>query len=161
MENLKLKSPSMNSEEELLASASEISAGGVVFVGERIVVLQSSEGEWVLPKGHVESGETPEAAALREVREETGLRARILARLGVTAYRTVISRKDGSNEHVKVVHWFLMTAGGTPEPESSFPQLVFLPADQALAQLTFANQKEMVRRALTLQLGAVTPGSDR
>ena len=55
------------------------SAGGVVFRrvadpdGLQILVLQHEGGKWMLPKGTIETGETPEAVALREVREETGL----------------------------------------------------------------------------------------
>ncbi len=61
-------------------------AGGVVartVDGERQYLLvepRRSRGEWVLPKGHIEPGETPEAAAVREVEEEAGVRAAVVAR---------------------------------------------------------------------------------
>jgi len=67
-------------------------AGGVVartVDGEReylLVEARRSRGEWVLPKGHIEPGETPEAAAVREVQEEAGVRAEVVARAGEGKY---------------------------------------------------------------------------
>ena len=67
-------------------------AGGVVariVDGQReylLVEAAKSRGVWVLPKGHIEPGETPEAAALREVAEEGGVRAAIIARAGDSEY---------------------------------------------------------------------------
>jgi 8-oxo-dGTP pyrophosphatase MutT (NUDIX family) len=49
------------------------SAGAVVFIDQRALVLRRGDrNEWVFPKGHLERGEEPQDAALREVREETG-----------------------------------------------------------------------------------------
>jgi 8-oxo-dGTP pyrophosphatase MutT (NUDIX family) len=67
-------------------------AGGVVariVDDEReylLVEARRSRGVWVLPKGHIEPGETPEAAAVREVEEEAGVCAAIVARAGDTEY---------------------------------------------------------------------------
>nr|MDA8188223.1 NUDIX domain-containing protein [Dehalococcoidales bacterium] len=60
----------------------EVSAGGVLLDDGDIFLLHKPNGEWVMPKGHLESGETPEQAAVREVLEETGLTARIVAKVG-------------------------------------------------------------------------------
>ena len=51
----------------------EQSAGGVVLLGNAILLLRKYNGDWVLPKGKIEPGESHEEAALREVKEETGL----------------------------------------------------------------------------------------
>ena len=71
----------------------EFSAGGVLIrrVGGAwmVAVMRpagSRPGVWVLPKGHIDRGETAQGAALREVAEETGLRGRTLAPLGEIAY---------------------------------------------------------------------------
>jgi 8-oxo-dGTP pyrophosphatase MutT (NUDIX family) len=67
-------------------------AGGVVsriVDGQREYLLVEASrvrGVWVLPKGHIEPGETAEAAAVREVEEEAGVRAAIIARAGESAY---------------------------------------------------------------------------
>jgi 8-oxo-dGTP pyrophosphatase MutT (NUDIX family) len=57
--------------------------------GEReylLVEARSSRGEWVLPKGRIEPGETWEAAAVREVQEEAGVLAAVVARAGESEY---------------------------------------------------------------------------
>lgn len=87
---------------------SEWSAGGIVFWGRQVLVLTNFRGDAVFPKGHLERGETPEQAALREVFEEAGIRPQLLSALGTTEY-TVFSPKDRTR-HQKTVYWFLMQA---------------------------------------------------
>jgi 8-oxo-dGTP pyrophosphatase MutT (NUDIX family) len=89
----------------------EHSAGGVVVrrTGDGLVLAAIQpqgrpEGHWVLPKGLVEPGEAPLAAAVREVHEETGLRAEALHKLPATRY---IYRR-GSERVFKLVEWWLM-----------------------------------------------------
>lgn len=53
-------------------------AGGVVILGDKVVLRRTRAGEWVFPKGHIEAGETAEEAARREIEEELGLRASAL-----------------------------------------------------------------------------------
>jgi len=65
-----------------------------------LIVHRPRYDDWSLPKGHVEAGERPSDAALREVREETGVRAEAIAPLGTTEHRVA--------EATKRVHWFLM-----------------------------------------------------
>lgn len=90
----------------------EFSAGGVVLKDGRLLLIKTrslaGEEVWTFPKGHLEEGETPEAAALREVREETGLECRILAALLTTAYSFL---RLGAPVD-KRVDWFLMEETG-------------------------------------------------
>src|SRR5690606_39145415 len=87
-----------------------VAAGGVVVraapdgTTEVLVVHRPAYDDWSLPKGKEEPGEDPAASALREVREETGYRARIVDRLPDAHYSV-----DG---RPKVVRWFLMRACG-------------------------------------------------
>ena len=64
----------------------EISSGGVIVFGNAILLLKKYNGDWVLPKGKVEPGEKKDEAALREVFEESGLKAEIIKYLGEIHY---------------------------------------------------------------------------
>lgn len=86
----------------------EVSAGGLVFSGGKLLVLRTRHGHWVFPKGNVEPGESLEETAVREVREETGLAARITRALGQTRYRYTLGRGPGRVTVDKTVHWFAM-----------------------------------------------------
>jgi 8-oxo-dGTP pyrophosphatase MutT (NUDIX family) len=124
----------------------ETSAGGLVFRGGEVLLLQRRTGEWVLPKGHIEERESKAEAATREVQEETGLIVEALEPLGTTQYR--FTNESGSLVH-KTVHWFLMEwRGGDLAVEPLFRQARFAPPEEALRLLTFANDRALVNRAL-------------
>ena len=94
----------------------EIVAAGGIIVDDRdaqvprvLLVHRPKYDDWSFPKGKLDPGETIEAAALREVEEETGLRCRILREL--TSVRYQYRGRTGSLRP-KVVHYFLMEAAG-------------------------------------------------
>ena len=98
----------------------EVSAGGVVEGpnGFLMIRVRNLEGRelWTFPKGHLETGESPEDAARREVWEETGWRCRVLSPLLDVRYRFT----RGGEPVDKVVHWFRMAPeahDGTPDAE--------------------------------------------
>src|ERR1044072_7679912 len=100
----------------------EISAGGVVFNKEGQVLLVSAGSlrdrstlHWKFPKGHIEGEESSEEAALREVKEETGIDGKILGKLTTSKYTYSMgparnaSHSDAGGEKIfKIVIWFLM-----------------------------------------------------
>lgn len=133
------------------AKLRETSAGGVVFDGARVLVVQRSSGEWLFPKGHLEEDEAPGEAALREVAEETGLQVYLVAPLGTTSYTFY----NPSGRPVrKTVHWFLMERrGGELMLEPLFRRAAFVPPEEALRLLTFENDRRLLRRALRLRQG--------
>jgi 8-oxo-dGTP pyrophosphatase MutT (NUDIX family) len=65
----------------------ETSAGGVVFRDGKVLILRTRTDEWVLPKGKIEEGESGAETAVREVLEETGIRAEAVEPFGVTQYQ--------------------------------------------------------------------------
>jgi 8-oxo-dGTP diphosphatase len=96
--------------------------------------------DWTLPKGKLDAGESFEDAALREVEEETGLRARIVRELPSSEYRDAKGRP-------KLVRYWLMEVEHDPGfvPNDEVDELRWVPADEAPALLTYARDSEIVR----------------
>ena len=135
------------------AGEEEHSAGGVVYrrtgAGVEIVIIERLRyGDWSLPKGHLEAHETHEAAALREVWEETGLRGRIESRLGEIRYP--ITGRSG-RPTIKVVTHFLIAALDPATPLVTPPKEVdaarWLPLAAAEATLTWPGDRAMATAA--------------
>jgi 8-oxo-dGTP pyrophosphatase MutT (NUDIX family) len=108
---------SFQSFEELFLSGYDIipAAGGLVTCQDRILFIRRN-GRWDLPKGWLEQGETKEEAALREVREETGV-----SDLSITRFlsRTNHTYMEGNRKMLKQTDWFLMN---TLNPDRLVPQ---------------------------------------
>lgn len=132
-----------------------VSAGGLV-VDDRpdgrwvlLISRRSAAGalQWTLPKGGLEEGERQEAAAVREVREETGLDCEIVGELGTIDY-WFVWRPDEVRYH-KFVHYYLMRSrGGAPSPRDDEAEDVeWFPFDEGLRRLTHANERQLVRAA--------------
>lgn len=123
------------------------SAGAVVIIDRHVLLLRRIDrNEWVFPKGHLERGERPEDAAVREVREETGLEIALLGHLGLTEY--TFRRK--SRTHHKVVDWFLgLRLSGEIHLEPWFAEWRLDTAADASTRLTHPEDRETLARALS------------
>jgi 8-oxo-dGTP pyrophosphatase MutT (NUDIX family) len=133
---------------------SEFSAGGVVVNdrGETIVIVptrRAADGSKVLalPKGHPDGSETPEEAAMREVREETGVLTELVEPLGDVRYWY---QRTGRRV-AKVVSFFLLRyAGGTlDDHDAEVEDARWMPLAEAAKSLTYPGEREMATRALT------------
>ncbi len=125
-----------------------VSSGCAVIDAEgRILLLRrADERIWGLPKGTVESGETLEETAVREVREETGLQVRVLRPLTEIRYR-FYSPRDDANVEKRVVYFLAERVGGRLKPEPGFDDPRWFPRAEALRRLHFENDRNVVRRA--------------
>ncbi len=147
----------------------EFSAGGLVYrrrAGVVAVVLAarrhpgSGRLVWTIPKGHAEPGESPEATALREVREETGIEAEIEGRLGDVTYW--FARRDPDARVVRVlkrVRFFLMRkrGGRFGERDTEMDAVRWFSLADAERAVAFENERALVRRARELLAPATRP----
>jgi len=143
------------------------SAGGVVFrrtpAGPQILLLQHQGGKWMLPKGTIEAGETPEAVARREVQEEANLsNVRVVGDLGQERYFFFWRSED--TYYDKTVHYYLMEFLGGEEPapqrEEGFIACEWVSLDEAAARIGYKETREIIRRAReVLEAQSAAPAS--
>jgi mutator protein MutT len=139
----------------------QVSAGGVGFrrAGSEIeialIAVDSPKGlRWQLPKGLVEAGETPEAAAIREVREEAGIvteSVRLIERIEYWYYGS----EDGERiRYHKFVHFFLLRylSGDVAEHDQEVAEARWVTLAVAKPMMAFASERRIVERAETLLL---------
>ena len=132
----------------------ETSAGGLVVEQEtmRAVIIgrRNTRGRllWSLPKGHLEEGESPAEAAIREVREETGLVGEVVGELGVIDFWF---QQDRTTIH-KTVHHFLIIAreGQLTAQEGEVDEIAWVALDQVSKRLTHDDERRLISKAKTL-----------
>ncbi len=131
----------------------EFSAGGVVIRGDEVAVIvpikRDATGNRVLglPKGHADGDETPQEAATREVREETGIVAELIDDLGEVRYYY----QRGPRRVAKLVRFFLFRyrSGDLSDHDHEIEEARWMPLREAVHVLTYAGEREMVARALS------------
>ncbi len=128
----------------------EFSAGGVVVRrtdgGREVAVISPRRGVLSLPKGHPEAGETLEQAATREVREETGLTATPIERLGQVRYWYTLA----GQRVLKGVTFFLFDylSGSISDHDDEVESAAWVPLREAPRLLSFRGEREMAAKAL-------------
>ncbi len=126
------------------------SAGGIVvkFKDDKPLILvtqHSGHKGWDFPKGHIESGENSEQSALREVEEETGVKAEIVEKVGQTEYFYF----ENGERNFKTVVYFLMkfVEQGEATTADEVSATVWLDPDEVEEKLTFKDTKELWKKA--------------
>jgi ADP-ribose pyrophosphatase YjhB (NUDIX family) len=132
----------------------EVSAGGLVIdhSGKKGLLIgridhKDASGKrilWSLPKGHIEEGETPEQAALREVAEETGIESAIERSLGVIDFWFMAG---GKRIHKTVHHYLFRETGGLLAPqESEVDEVGWFPLAEIVERLAYPDEKKLIAR---------------
>jgi 8-oxo-dGTP pyrophosphatase MutT (NUDIX family) len=117
----------------------------VVRSGSDVVLVHRPKyDDWTLPKGKLEPGESPLEAALREVREETGLECRPGPLLGSVEY------VDSSGRDKTVDYWLMEAAGEELAPTNEVDEARWVPLADAAALLSHERDREMLARAVAL-----------
>jgi 8-oxo-dGTP pyrophosphatase MutT (NUDIX family) len=113
------------------------------------LILVGERARWQLPKGTIEVGEAAEAAALREVREETGLTTEVIEPLEVIEYWYVGDHAGHRTRFHKKVHFFLMryVSGEVANHDHEVLDARWLPIDEAVEKLAFKNERLVVEKA--------------
>jgi 8-oxo-dGTP diphosphatase len=121
-----------------------LAAGGVVWRRgpdgrpEVLTVHRPKYDDWSLPKGKLDAGEAHEAAALREVEEETGLRCRLGRPLGALVY------EDRKGRPKEVRYWAMTVEDGSFSPNKEVDELRWVPADRARELLSYEHDADLV-----------------
>ena len=120
-------------------------SAGVIAIREGRCLAIRRGREWAFAKGHLDQGESPEEAAVREVLEETGLEVRVLRAIGFTRYEFWGPK---SQRNTKRVEWFVgAVIGGKLRLEAIFEEARFLEEAEAQRVLTHDADREMAARA--------------
>jgi 8-oxo-dGTP pyrophosphatase MutT (NUDIX family) len=124
-------------------------AGGVVFrigtfqIEYLLVTSNSNPDRWIIPAGHIETGETPEEAAFREVCEEAGVRGKVIADLGSYHYHWY-----RHNQKILLnTHLYLMEYQTTFKPNPEGRQVRFYPYETLLTLNLWDESKNLIKKA--------------
>ncbi|MFY9330460.1 MAG: NUDIX hydrolase [Candidatus Nanopelagicales bacterium] len=128
----------------------ETSAGGLVFdLSEAepraaLIARYDRRGRliWSLPKGHLESGETAQDAALREVEEETGIIGRVMAPLGTIDFWFIAENR---RIHKTVHHYLMEAAGGElSDADAEVEQVAWVSLSDLPKRLAYADERRLL-----------------
>jgi 8-oxo-dGTP pyrophosphatase MutT (NUDIX family) len=140
-------------------SRRELSAGCVVYRAEdgqmEVALIQPRDRKaWALPKGLIEPGEPPEAAAQREAREETGLSGKIITKLDTIKYSYVAKWEKPATRVFKIVTFYLLqfTDGDPSQHDREVDRVEWFPIDKAISTATYPQEKAILRKAKELVL---------
>jgi 8-oxo-dGTP diphosphatase len=128
------------SPQEVLAAGGIVARAGVGGV-EVALVHRPKYDDWTFPKGKLDPGETDEAAAAREVREETGLDCTLGEEFATVRY------VDSKGRPKRVRYWMMTVVGGAEAvPNAEVDELRWLAPDDASTLLTYAHDQALARR---------------
>jgi mutator protein MutT len=145
-----------------IPTRTQVSAGGVGFrkngseVEIVLIAVDSPKGlRWQLPKGIVEQGETPEAAAIREVREETGIATEPVQLIEKIEYWYYGTESGERIRYHKFVHFFLLRylSGDVAQHDREVAEARWVTLAAAKAMMAFASERRIVERTEAMLLG--------
>lgn len=132
----------------------EFSAGGIVLNNGKVLMIKNAalkdptKAYWGFPKGHIDPREKSDAAALREIREETQIEAEIVTKLGDSQY---VFTRSGEKVFKVVVYYLLKYVSGEIKPqELEVLEVKWFDPEEAMELLSFKKDKEFLEKALKM-----------
>jgi len=139
---------------EKVTTMDQISAGGVAFrwkdsEAEMAIVSVKPKLKWQLPKGIVDPGESPQAAAVREVREEAGVETEPLKLIETIEYWYRSVKYGKPVRYHKFVHFYLMEyqRGDVSDHDHEVEEARWVSLDEALELLEYKSERDVVAKA--------------
>ena len=163
------KQPNSKSPRPKLPVRREVSAGGLVYRRrhdgglEFVLIRPKGADTWALPKGHIEKGESAEDAAVREVREETGLEVGHIEPLGDVSY--VFSWRDQPQASLvrifKRVRFFTMevAVGDSNAHDGEIEEVAWYRAEEACQRASYKDERSLIGKAISLLSRSETGGA--
>ncbi|WP_018476956.1 NUDIX hydrolase [Pontibacter roseus] len=132
----------------------QVSSGGVAYretaAGVEVALISvGKQARWQLPKGIVDPGESPEATAVREVREETGIAASLLEKIDVIEYWYVGNKGQQRVRFHKFVHFFLLSyqSGDIGQHDWEVNEARWVGLQEAKKLLAFKSERLVLEKA--------------
>lgn len=130
-----------------------VSAGGVVLWKRDndifiCLVKRRNKGVWILPRGRIEENEYMEETVIREIKEETGIEAKIIKKIGVINY-SFYSSKDKVT-YDKIVHFYLLKLDKQQDfiPNQEIEEKIWVPLDKAKDILSYEAEKKIIDKVI-------------
>lgn len=120
-------------------------AGALTFWGDKVFLLKDDKGEWTFPKTIIRMNELPGDAALRSLRENVGITARIISTAGHVSYE--ISSKTQCQPIYNKIFWYVMTSQKQDfliHEEKGFTKGGYFPLEEAIKILTRNHHKAIL-----------------
>ena len=151
-----MNSPSGHPMAIMMSDRAPVPAAGIVVIrnGTEILLIRRGkppyQGEWSIPGGKIEYGETTSEAALRELKEETGVEARIVGLIDVID--SIGLREDGEpgDWHYLLVDYAAEWISGEPVAQDDVDEAAFYPLEEALALTRWDKTRDVIGRAVKM-----------
>ncbi len=154
LNNYKLNEPLSDSIIIIMKTKFEISAGGVVYKKENdehsvLLIAVKNATVWTLPKGLVEKGEKPEEAALREIREETGIKGEIESFLDKIELWFFQNEEGEKVRHHKIVYYYLVKyiSGDPTQHDFEVDDVKWFQIDEAIKICSYDKDRAILKKA--------------
>ncbi|MCR5592303.1 MAG: NUDIX domain-containing protein [Saccharofermentans sp.] len=122
--------------------------GGIVFCGDKVLMIENDKHEWAFPKGVVRANQKMTDVVVKRIKTETGVEARVIAPCGKTNYEFYsISRRKPVHNNIS---WFIMSAQEqkpVPNKEENVLSAVFYDIKDAMNKVTYSQDKSLLLMA--------------